>query len=291
MEGELWMQLYQLVMAVAKDWPKRKHVQHTDAWILLVYLWSVLHDRPQGWACDPRHWSLTALNHRPLPSPSTLSTRLRQLSLRLLLEAVMQEARRRLPVTMLKCLDAKPLPVGPHSKDRDARWGQAAKAKAKGYKLFAIYNGSAIESWRIGPMNESESTIAQALVPQAAATGPGYLLGDGLYDSNPLHALASAHGLQLVTPRKKPHTGLGHRGHAPGRRRSIELLEGPGSFGPALYAQRVSIEQRFGQAGNLGCGLGPLPNWVRRPHRVAMWVACKLMIIACWNHQKQRLAA
>lgn len=291
MEGELWKQLYQLVMTVAKDWPQRKHVQYTDAWILLVYLWAVLHDRPQGWACQERHWSPAALAHRPLPSPATLSTRLRQLSLRLLLEPVMRQARDRLPVTLLKCLDAKPLPVGPWSKDRDARWGQAAQAKARGYKLFAIYDGPAMESWRIGSMNEPEPVVARRLVPEAAASGPGYLLGDSVYDSNRLHAEASRHGLQLVAPRKKPGTGLGHGKHEPGRLRSIDLLEGPGPFGRALYARRVSIEQRFGQAGNLGCGLSPLPNWVRRPHRVALWVACKLLIIACWNHQKQRLTA
>jgi Transposase DDE domain len=291
MEDELWDRLYQVVTAVASRWPRRRRVRFSDAWVLLVYLWSVLHDRPQGWACQARHWPGSALRDRPLPSASRLSERLRQPSLRLLFEAVMTEARVHLPTHLVKCIDAKPLPVGGYSKDRDAKWGQAANTKAKGYKLFAIYQGAAVDGWRIGPMNASELTVAQQLVAEAARYGGGYLLGDGLYDSNPLHHVASQHELQLVAPRKKPGTALGHRPHDPSRLRSIELLEGGGAFGPALFACRLGIEQRLAQAGNLGCGLGPLPNWVRRPHRVALWVAAKLLIVTCWNHQKYALTA
>lgn len=291
MEGELWRRLYQLVMDVAKDYPRKSHVIYSDEWILLVNLWSVLHDRPQGWACDPRHWSPTALNDRPLPSQGCLSVRLRTVSLRRLLEAVMLEARRRLPASLVKCIDAKPLPVGGHSKDRDAKRGRAANGQARGYKLYAVYDGPAVDGWQLSPMNQSESVVARQLAPHAAAWGGAYLLGDSLYDSNPLHEKTSACGMQLVAPRKKPRTGLGARIHHPSRLRSIDLLEGPGRFGRRLYACRGSIEQRFGQAGNLGCGLGPLPHWVRRPHRVALWVSCKLLIVTCWNHQKQRLTA
>lgn len=291
MEGELWSQLYRLVMNVAQDYPRKKNVVYTDPWILLVYLWSVLHDRPQGWACDPAHWSDKALDARELPSQSQLSVRLRTLSLRQLAEAVLSEARSWMPVSMVKHLDAKPLAVGSWSKDPDTRWGQAGQAKAKGYKLFAIYDGAGVDAWRIGPMSESEPTVAQQLIPRTAARAAGYVLADSLYDSNPLHKTCREHGLQLVAPRKRPGTGLGHRPHDPSRLRSIELLEAPGDFGRQLYGRRVTIEQRFAQAGNLACGLGPLPNWVRRPHRVALWVAGKLMILACWNDAKQRLAA
>jgi hypothetical protein len=286
MEGELWTQLYHVVMGVAHRWPRRKGVVYSDAWVLLVYLWAVLNDRPQGWACQTKNWTGALRDLRPLPTASTLSTRLNQASLRLLLEPVMAAARERLPVTMLKSLDAKPLPVGPWSKDIDAAWGRAAHAKAKGYKLFAAYDGPAVRGWRIGPMNRPEPEEATSLIP-GVAVKPGYLLGDSLYDTNALHEAARTHGLQLVTPRKKPGTGLGHRRHDPGRLRSIDLLEGPGGFGRALYKQRLSIEQRFAQSGNLACGLSPLPNWVRRPHRVALWVFGKLLLLTCWNSRKQ----
>ncbi len=291
MEGELREQLYHWVKTVASRWPRRRRVWFSDAWILLVYLWSVLHDRPQGWACQARHWPASLLRARPLPSVSRLSERLRQPSLRLLFEAVMREARVHLPTRLIKCIDAKPLPVGGYSKDRDAKWGQAARTKARGYKLFAIYEGAAVDSWRIGPMNASETLVGRQLLREAARDGGGYLLGDGLYDANPLHAVCHQHELQLVAPRKRPGTGLGHQPHEPPRLRSIELLEGGGVFGQALFACRIGIEQRLAQAGNLGCGLSPLPNWVRRPHRVAAWVAAKLLILTGWNYKKQTLTA
>ena len=31
--------------------------------------------------------------------------------------------------------------------------------------------------------------------------------------------------------------------------------------------------------GKLGGGLSPLPNWVRTPHRVALWVQAKMLIL------------
>jgi hypothetical protein len=187
-------------------------------------------------------------------------------------------------------LDAKPLPVGSFSKDMDARWGQAADAKAKGYKLFSVWSpGAAVpEQWRLGSMNFCEPIVAMGMIP--ALRSGGYLLGDSLYDTNPLHELCAGHELQFVAPRKKPGTQLGHQAHHPSRRRAIELLEirprMPGvakaeqsrGFGPSLYACRTGIERHFGQLGNFGGGLSPLPNWVRRPHRVVLWVAAKLIL-------------
>jgi len=90
------------------------------------------------------------------------------------LGATTTEARVHLPTHLVRCLDAKPLPVGGYSKDHDAKWGQAANTKAKGYKLFAIYQGAAVDSWRIGPMNASEPVVAQQLPAEAARYGGGY---------------------------------------------------------------------------------------------------------------------
>ena len=289
MEGELWDQLYQLVMRVAKRMPKQRCVSYPDSWILLVYLWAVLHDRPQYWACDRRHWPDGP--PRKLPSPARLSERLNTVSVMHLFELVMAEARANMPQHLVKCIDAKPLEVGGYSKDRDAKRGRATHGMAKGYKLYAVYEGQALDAWRIGPMNESEANVARRLIPEAAEQGEGYLLGDSLYDSNPLYTLSQQHGLQLITPRKKPGTGLGHHRQHPDRLRAIDLTEGSSTFGATLYAQRTSIERCFGQAGNLGCGLGPLPNWVRRPRRVARWVAGKLLIMSVWNQHKPRIAA
>lgn len=288
MESQLFNQLVGLVQQVAGHWPKRWHVQYSDAWIVLVFFWSVLQDRPRCWACDARHWPSTLLAGRALPSASRLSQRLRQVSF----EALMVRARDLLPDRLIKCIDAKPLVVGGYSKDPDARRGRAIKGFSKGYKLFAVYEGAAVDCLQIGPMSRGEATVARQLVVQAGREhGESYLFGDSLYDSNELYRLAAGEGMQLVSRRQKPGYGLGHQAQAPTRLRSVDLLEGCGVWGRQLYVCRDSIEQRFGQAGNLSCGLGPLPNWVRRPHRVAMWVAAKLTILTCWNIQKQRLTA
>ncbi|MCH8260899.1 MAG: hypothetical protein IIC46_11915, partial [Planctomycetes bacterium] len=61
-------------------------------------------------------------------------------------------------------------------------------------------------------MNGSEPLVAREMIKQLEPGG--YLLGDTLYDSNALYELASERGWQLVAPRKKPKTGLGHRRHS-----------------------------------------------------------------------------
>ena len=113
----------------------------------------------------------------------------------------------------------------------------------------------------------------------------------GLCFSNALCELASERGWQLVAPRKKPKTGLGHRRHSAPRLRSIELLETGSLFGRALYRRRTSIESIFGAMGNVGCGLGPLPNWVRRLPRVRRWVQIKVIIHHVRLAHPTRLAA
>jgi len=55
MEGELWKQVYRIVMEVGKGYP-RKYQQYSDARIAMIYLWAVLHDRPVSWACQKQSW-------------------------------------------------------------------------------------------------------------------------------------------------------------------------------------------------------------------------------------------
>lgn len=96
--------------------------------------------------------------------------------------------------------------------------------------------------------------------------------------------MAGAAGLQMVAPRQKPGTGLGHRAHNAFRQRSLALLEsacfGLGTFGPSLLARRRDIEGSFGRLTAFGGGLTCLPAWVRRPWRVRNWVHAKLLIDA-----------
>jgi hypothetical protein len=287
MEGELWQGLQRARRRVALVHHEPPNNHFTDARIVEVLLWACLHDRPISWACQATHWP----PHRrtqELPSPATMSRRLRTLSVLFFLAAIEALLRAEHPQCLVKSVDAMPLPVGSWSKDRNARRGRAGNTFAKGYKLFAIVNGPVIDAWAIGPMNESESGKAQTLLPRVGAGA--YLLGDALYDSNPLHAVAAALGWQLVAPRKKPGTGLGQRRHQSSRLRSIELLEGPGRFGRELYLQRITVERDFAHVGCFPCGLGPLPRWVRTPFRVALWVQAKLIIYGVRLQQRKSAA-
>jgi hypothetical protein len=289
MEDELWQLLYPLIVREDKRRSRKKKVVFTDAWILMVFFWAVLHDRPISWACRAKSWPEEE-RWRSLPSPSAMSRRMRTVSLlNLLMQLLLALGEVQAP-SLVRIVDAKPLPVGGFSKDADARWGQAVDAKARGYKLFTIWSRQSPvpEQWRLGAMNWPETAVAATLIP--ALQSGGYLLGDSLYDTNPLHELCSRHELQLLAPRKMPGTQLGHQAHQPARLRAIELLEtrpampakapvgNSRDFGPSLYAGRSAIERQYGQMGNFGGGFAPLPNWVRRPHRVAVWTAAKLVL-------------
>lgn len=318
MEDELFEQLYRIVLEEDSHRPRRKGVVYTDGMILLVALWAALHDRPMSWACQLRHWSARFSDQWfKLPSAATMSKRLRELSLQLLLEQVIYRLvwsgawRLLIQVHYGFCLarriDSKPLPVGGFSKDRDARRGYATGGKARGYKLFWCtgISRTAPEMMVIGPMNLSDQVGAIELIdrlePLHGSLG-GYLLADSTHDTNPLAKHADDHGMQLISPRKEPYTQLGHRTHHPARLRGIELLEADAdplgyatnpsrSFGSDLYRQREPIERELANWCSFGGGLAPLPAWVRRPHRVVLWVNLKLIINALRIARNHGLAA
>jgi len=130
-------------------------------------------------------------------------------------------------------------------------------------------------------MNQNEPKVAVDLIPQLDQGG--YLVGDTAYDSNKLYDLASRKSIQLVANRR-PGEALGHRRHSQYRLRSRELLDRP--FGQSLLTGRLSIERMFGNLTSFGCGLGPLPHWVRTLFRVRMWVRGKMILYHLWrlNH-------
>ena len=120
-------------------------------------------------------------------------------------------------------------------------------------------------------MNVGEADKARRLLPKAADRfgGVAYVLGDSLYDSNDLFALCREHGTRLLAPRKKPHTGLGHRPHDPapprpsavhpragGNADGVGGRRGASPLARALYACRTGIERYFGHAGSFGGAWG-----------------------------------
>jgi hypothetical protein len=283
MEQELWNELYALACQLDKSRPLGLY---SDAEIVGVYLWAVIHDRPTRWATRKKNWPKKIRLY--IPSQSTMSRRLRSAAVRQLLDDMQSTFVLILVLATdwVKTVDAKPLPVGGHSKDPDARWGRGVRGLAKGYKLFVICGEGPLPlTWRVAAMNAAETTIAQRMLPDLQ--GGGYLLGDRLYDSNPLYLATRQHNHQLVAPRKRKGKGLGHRSHDPDRLRAAELLQT--KFGQALLAERERIEQTFAHLTNFGGGLAPLPNWVRRLPRVQAWVQAKILIYAEWIRQKLHL--
>jgi hypothetical protein len=296
MEDELFQIVYRLLQEEGSRVARHKYVQFTDAAILATFFWAVIHDRPISWACQRRHWG-----HSPpladIPSPGTMSRRLRTLSVKLLLERVyyrLAALSAEKAFCLVRIMDSKPLPVGGFSKDRDAHRGYATGGKCKGYKLFCCWGTSSTlpEVLTLGPMNQSDQAGGIQLIDQLDrlhnGQARGYVLADSTHDTNPLHDYVGEHGLQLIAPRKKPGSNLGHCAHSPYRLRSIALLEPPElplcapakTMGPQLYRQRGQIERDYGQLTSFGCGLQPLPSWVRRPHRVVLWVIGKLIVNA-----------
>ena len=288
MERELWESLCHLARLL---YNRKTGAIYTDEVVLAVYVWAVVHDRPVDWACDPGNWPPDLLL-RPLPSQSTMSRRLRKATFEQLLYDVENAL---LSLTLihtqwLRVIDAKPLPVGGPSKDADATWGRGSGGIQKGYKLHVIWGDGPLPiAWALAGLNVSEGRMALALVGNLP--GEGYLLGDRQYDSAALYDAAAEAGYQLVAPPQRTGRALGHRRQSPNRLRSLALLDI--RFGRALYRYRRRIEHCFAQLTSFVGGLGPLPFWVRRFHRVRLWVHCKLLLGAVHYmkfHPKPQLA-
>lgn len=294
MERQLFAHLWDELVVLANRRPRGKK-QYSDVHIVGVYLWAVLHDRPVCWACQEGHWPPDRPWLLQLPSPATLSRRLRTYGVGLILEQLAEGLRTQFASSLFKIVDSKPLVVGAASKDKDARRGYAAGEIAKGYKLCCLVDGSGVfEAWRLEPLNEADCHAAQRLLQDHA--GAGYIVGDSQFDANALYQTAGVQGWQLMARPQKPQAlALGHCWQSPFRRRGLALLANPlstcgvaRSFGQDLYRLRGRVERRFGYLGNFGGGLAPLPNWVRRPHRVVAWVQAKILIAMARDCQKHK---
>jgi len=287
MERELWPLLYHAIKTVAEDF-KQKYVSYQPWVLVMVMLWAALHDRPVCWACQFKNWQTTRLRPLRLPDPSTLSRRAYKVGIGLFWRALEQYLRHTAQPSLLSFLDGKPLPIAKHSTDPDAHCGRGAGGLAKGYKLHTLWsNGPLPEAWDVTPLNKAEVSVAEGLFAQAP--GAGYVLADGNYDSSPLFDKAHQAGYQLVVPLTAPNVGKGHHYQSPHRQRCIDMMRG--AFGRVLYALRRQIERCYGNATSFGGGLAPLPAWVRRWHRVRIWVWAKLLINAARIITNQGLMA
>lgn len=297
MEREHWVELSQLVSEVSREFPKTSHATYPTATIVRVQLWAIGHNESVSWACKPCHWDYR-VKPVELPDQSTMSRRTKTPEFRRFLEALGQRLTGPRAWGLIHKIDGKPLNVAAHSRDPDARWGHGAGGQAKGYKLHAIWGPSPMpEQWRVTPLNADEKKMARRMLRDLPASG--YLLADGNYDSNRLYDQAAQSGYQLLAPRTKPGSALGHVYQSSHRQRAIILLEsrafGLGQFGPALYAMRRQIERDFGNACSFSGGMLMLPPFVRRLQRVRIWIFGKLLFnaarIRCLRRRKKLRAA
>jgi hypothetical protein len=279
MEQELYKQVYLLIRQIVKNKTLKK-AKFSDAQILDTYFWAVLHDRPVYWACKKRNWPIY-YRRRLLPTASTMSRRLRTKQIQRSLNEIEQVLKNRFPRSICRFIDAKPLPIGGSSKDKQSAFGRGSSSIAKGYKLYAITdNNQGFVCWTIEPMNRAESTIARVLISKVDAEG--YLVGDGQYDKTHLYDMAARKSIQLIAPQRiRLAKGLGHRLQSVHRLRSLELTKQP--FGKSLIASRTSIERMFGNLTTFEGGLKPLPHWVRTKYRVQQWVQAKMILFHLWR--------
>ena len=292
MELELWSELSQAICDVASGIKINPRDTHPTALIVRVQLWATLHDRPTDWACRARNW--TKQNRpRQLPDQSTMSRRTRREDFDQFLALLCKRVGGRAKSWLMRIVDGKPIELPNHSGDPDARWGRGVSRQSLGYKLHMIYSGNPMpDSFVITPLNVCEKKMTKRMLKRIA--GGGYLLADSLYDASWLFDLCRYHNHQLVCPRIKPGTGLGHCYQSPQRLRCMQMLESPAQvndFGQSLYGQRTDIEREFSQLVCFGGGLAGLPAWVRRIWRVRTWVTLKLLINAARIRIKRSYAA
>jgi hypothetical protein len=284
MEAKVYRALLKILSSIAhaRRGPRR---QFDDAWIIMIYLWSVINDRPVSWACDRHNWERDRCEG-PLPSNATMSRRLHTVGVLQLLERLLMKLTDALPTPLVKTLDSKPMIVGAYSKDRDAKRGRLSERQfARGYRLHALCHGRAVRSWLIASMNEHDSILGPSLLARLEGGG-GYAVADNAYDTNECHARASSADHQLVAPPRFVNRHVRDAKHnRPERLRALDLLASPlercgepGRFGIALYNLRERAESCFGELSIKG--LNYLPAWVRGPRRVALFTAAKLILQA-----------
>jgi hypothetical protein len=293
MEAKLYRVVYRFVISIAHC-RRGKRQQFSDYTIVLVYLWSVLHDRPVSWACDRINWP-TSLD-RSLPSDTTMSRRLKSLGVLQLLERVLTAVADLTPPSLVKLIDSKPLLVGAYSKDRDAKRGRlAANQMARGYRLHVLNHGRAVRFWTLAPMNQHDSQVAPQLLARLERWG--YVVGDNAYDSNALHKLAAGRTHQLIAPaqpkvrhvRDLKHNNVYRLRGLDVLANPLEFAGQPSRFGVALYNEREAVESGFGEMSLMG--LDHLPAWVRGPRRVARWTAGKILLYLVRNAKRKGLIA
>lgn len=279
MDEKLWEVMRLSIRAADRSVPRHgRRPIYRDELIVRMYFWSVWHDRPLCWACSRTSYN-RLLRPRRLPSVSQFCKRLKSDRITAVIECVNELLAGRDEDVGLAFFDGKALPVSESSRDPDARVGRGNGKFSRGYKLHALTDSHGrIRAWRVTPLNEGEPTVAREHL--VAHVPPGCMvLADGNYDGRKLYTAVSEVGAVLLTPQKKNHrTAAAFARTCPPRRAVMEAWRDHPELTRDVYALRSGVERAFSALSCFGGGLGPLPAWVRRQHRVTNWVTAKVAI-------------
>lgn len=273
MDKQVWRTVYAMVRSVERSVRREgREKRFSEVLIVGMYLWSVWHDRPLCWACDRDHYG-SLFRPRRLPSVSQFCKRIKSGRCQQILEKMYERLARTDKQTYRCFLDARPLPVGPCSKDVEAKAGRVYGGFSRGYKLHElVLDDGRTAAWSVMPLNVSELVVAQALIDVVRPAG--LVLADSNFDSGALYEqVASCGGRLLAIPRKG--AGEGHRKQSEERLASLFLWR---RVGRVMRRTRVHVERVLGNQSSYGGGLGPLPAWVRTLERVRRWVGAKLIL-------------
>jgi len=278
MDRDIWTTLMKNLRRVERRLPctMRKCV-YSDRLIIRMALWASWHGRPMSWACRRENYH-SLFRPRQLPSQSQFSRRLRRPRIEAILDRMHDHVVGARPPVGPTMIDGKSLTVSNYSRDPDARNGYGRGRMECGYKLHAwVLADGRIPRFRVRSLNEGEAKIAASLLSDLPR--PTLVLGDGNYDSAKLYRIVHQAGSWLVTPLKGQSTHPGRwRAMGEGRRQAIRLWRRRPEVCRRLGHRRDNQEGTFSVLTGFGGGLGPLPNWVRRLHRVTLWVKLKLLI-------------
>ncbi len=290
MDDQLLLLLYHRLFDPGKFRPAYGCV-YSDAIIVLVHFVSVIRDRSMRWAHSKRNWPLW-MRRLECPGYSQLMRRLKTQPVKLLIAELNLEFRRELPDGAEKFCDGKPLTVGGFSKDPDARFGKLpGNGWGKGYKVHLLVDAcGAVDLFTVTALDAGEPTVMLKLIQWTPFQKDQIVRADSNYDSNPLYAGFAKRGARLIASRKKPGTGLGHHPQHPYRLLAIEQLEKNEASLKAHQRHRIRVEQALAHVTNLPFGLSPLPNHVRRLHRVRLWVLSKITLYHLYLKLRQQKA-
>lgn len=278
MSSREWDEVYRTVKQVARRMPRPRYKPvFGDALIVSMYLWSVHHDRTQGWACRRENYN-SQFRPTRLPSESRFSRRIRSERCQRLLTEVNREMADVGQPGNTNCLDGRPFVVGGCSKDRQAKPGRVRGGKARGYRMHALTSEDRrVLNWVITPMNEAESTRAHQLIETATAVG-NIILADAVFDASYLYDAAAARGSMLIAAIRKDRLKSQPRANRNSPERIAAVENWKNGLSQYLYRDRIMVEGTFGNQSSYAGGLGPLPAWVRTLPRVTRWIGAKLIL-------------